>query len=96
MLFSASDAESVDSASVAAARRALDAHGRWLDVLLVGNEASRLPDGATLVDDPESVLRKRYGGDVARLYLIRPDGYVAYRSRSVDGLDAYLQRVLKE
>lgn len=96
VLFSASDAESVDSASVAAARRALDAHGRWLDVLLVGNEASRLPDGATLVDDPESVLRKRYGGDVARLYLIRPDGYVAYRSRSVDGLDAYLQRVLKE
>jgi 2-polyprenyl-6-methoxyphenol hydroxylase-like FAD-dependent oxidoreductase len=97
LLFSSPNTEDFEPSLITAAQKTLDAHGHWLEVFVIGsnkNEA-QLPAGATLVEDPQGTLRQRYGGDVARLYLIRPDGYVAYRSRRVDSLGEYLQRVLK-
>ena len=40
-------------------------------------------------------LRRRYGGKTEQLYLVRPDGYVGFRSASADigPLQAYLTRV---
>lgn len=96
LLFSSSETGAVETDLITAVRKTLDANSDWLKVLVVGSNKSKpqLPVGATLIEDPQEALRQRYGGDVARLCLIRPDGYVAYRSRRVDGLDDYLQRVL--
>jgi 2-polyprenyl-6-methoxyphenol hydroxylase-like FAD-dependent oxidoreductase len=96
LLFSSSATAAFEPGLVTAAQKALDRHGHWLEVFVVGSNKSEplLPAGATLLEDPQGALRQRYGGDVARLYLIRPDGYVAYRSRRVDSLNEYLLRVL--
>jgi hypothetical protein len=54
------------------------------------------PTGSQVVLDPELSLHHRYGADRECLYLLRPDGYVAYRSQPAvaAGLREYLQRVL--
>jgi 2-polyprenyl-6-methoxyphenol hydroxylase-like FAD-dependent oxidoreductase len=46
--------------------------------------------------DPEGAVHQRYGARSECLYLVRPDGYVAYRCQPADGdkLFAYLERVL--
>ena len=51
-------------------------------------------DGSTLLD-PEGDLHHRYGAASESLYLIRPDGYVAYRSQPADAdrLFAYLTSI---
>lgn len=52
-------------------------------------------DGSVLLD-PEGDLHHRYGAGSESLYLIRPDGYVGYRSQPADGdrLFAYLSSIL--
>lgn len=55
-----------------------------VDVFVVVNGTApenRLPDVATLIEDPEGALHARYGADEASTYLLRPDGYVAWRGR---------------
>lgn len=56
--------------------------------------STRWPTGITAIGDPEGALSARYGVDSPCLYLIRPDGYVAYRSRRLDGLPDYLDRIV--
>ncbi len=96
LLFTPSESVMLEPDLIQAAQNALDAHGDWMKVLVVGSPTSsqHLPPGAKLVEDPDSALRRRYGGDFARLYLIRPDGYVAYRSRHVDGLEECMEHML--
>jgi 2-polyprenyl-6-methoxyphenol hydroxylase-like FAD-dependent oxidoreductase len=52
--------------------------------------------GSVLLD-PHGAIHKKYGARSECLYLIRPDGYVAYRSQPANGasLLSFLQRVLK-
>jgi len=52
-------------------------------------------DGA-VVPDPAGALHRRFGARAECLYLVRPDGYVAYRSQPADEekLLAYLATVL--
>jgi hypothetical protein len=78
------------------ARQVCDAHGDWIDVSVIVKRRAALevPAGATCVEDPRGALHGRYGADAACSYLIRPDGYVAHRCRRLDGLEAYLARVL--
>jgi hypothetical protein len=47
--------------------------------------------------DRDGVLHRRLGAGSACLYLIRPDGYVAYRAQPPDAakLAAYLDRVFR-
>ncbi|HEU5368515.1 MAG TPA: FAD-dependent monooxygenase, partial [Ktedonobacterales bacterium] len=48
---------------------------------------------ASMLLDPEQTLRQRYGTGSECLYLIRPDGYIGYRSVPADAaaLDDYLK-----
>ncbi len=48
-----------------------------------------------VVLDPDGALHRRYGAGCECLYLVRPDGYVAFRSQPADAaaLDAYLARI---
>lgn len=74
----------------------IEQHGHWIDVYVVADPEhyDDLPQKAILIEDRQQVFRERYGIDSAGCYLIRPDGYVAYRSRKFDSLDEYLSRVL--
>jgi 2-polyprenyl-6-methoxyphenol hydroxylase-like FAD-dependent oxidoreductase len=53
------------------------------------------PPGARMVLDPAGSLRRRYAASGECLYLIRPDGYVGYRSApvSLPSFRGYLERV---
>lgn len=79
LLFSSSKTSDAEPDLITATQWTLNAHGQWLKVHVVGSNKCepQLPAGATLIEDPQGELRLRYGGDLARLYLIRPDGYVA-------------------
>lgn len=66
--------------------------------ILVSPQA-QLPDSAgwqgPLIPDAEQRIHQRYGARAECLYLIRPDGHIAYRSQPADGekLLAYLDTV---
>ncbi len=79
-----------------AANSVIETHGHWIDVNLVANSPleTAIPTDATFIEDPQGDLRKRLGIRDTGLYLIRPDGYVAFRSCRLDSLDEYLDRVL--
>ena len=74
-------------------------HGDEIDVHLVTAGAD-LPGDAVWTgsrwSDPWHELHRRFGVTTDALFLIRPDGYVGYRSQpaDVDGLLAHLQRYL--
>ncbi len=72
-------------------------HGHWLDVSVVtpdDRQAIELPAGVTRIGDPDAALRERFAANKPCLYLIRPDGHIAYRSRRIDSLGEYLGQVL--
>jgi 2-polyprenyl-6-methoxyphenol hydroxylase-like FAD-dependent oxidoreductase len=55
--------------------------GDVIDTYVVNGEES---PGARVVQDPKRELHRRYGATSESLYLIRPDGYVGFRSRPAD------------
>lgn len=77
------------------ARTVAERHGDWIDPYLVCREPVSAAGGdapACLLDTGGS-LRQRYGMQGGGIYLVRPDGYIAYRSRKAGGLDGYIQEV---
>ena len=77
---------------IVVAREVLETEGHWIDgriVVLDPSPVDRLR-GIPTVGDPEGAMHARYGAHRACLYLIRPDGYVAFRSAKLDGLCDYL------
>ncbi len=75
------------------------AHGALIDIHLVAGSHDAappdLPGKASLIVDAEQALHQRYGVRSECLYLIRPDGYVGYRSAPAvpAGLRAHLERL---
>ncbi len=68
------------------------AHGDWIDTFLVLRQGptERLPYGVASLLDPQGSLARRYGMTAGGLYVIRPDGYVGYRSSDINALDGYI------
>jgi hypothetical protein len=93
LLFAGVDAAS-DVAPLAAIQDAIGS--RCQGLLTAYIIAAQRVAGVTLVD-PDLALHKRYGAGMRTLYLIRPDGYVGFRSQPADGdaLLAHLGRYLK-
>lgn len=73
-------------------------HGAEVAVHLVIPHAE-VPDGlawkGSVLLDPDRTLHARWGASAECLYLVRPDGYVAYRAQPADRalLAAYLDRI---
>ena len=74
--------------------------GEWIDVHLVVPHAARPASvhwKGSLVCDGGGALHERYGARAECLYLVRPDGHVAYRAQPAndDALFAYLATVFR-
>jgi 2-polyprenyl-6-methoxyphenol hydroxylase-like FAD-dependent oxidoreductase len=75
-----------------------DAFGRQIDVHIVTPHATApaaLAGKGSVLLDAEGEVHRRYGARSECLYLVRPDGYIAYRSQPVepDALRAYLKSI---
>jgi 2-polyprenyl-6-methoxyphenol hydroxylase-like FAD-dependent oxidoreductase len=73
-------------------------YGALIRVLIVavpGADAAKFGDARTIVRDLEGNLRDRYRAEEGHVYLIRPDGYVGWRSDrpSLAAFRDYLARV---
>lgn len=74
--------------------------GRHIDVHLIVPAAQRpasLPEPLPVLLDPGGALHQRFGARAECLYLVRPDGYVGYRSQPADlaHLERYLARIFR-
>jgi 2-polyprenyl-6-methoxyphenol hydroxylase-like FAD-dependent oxidoreductase len=68
---------------------------RWIATYVV--RAEDISCAGPVIQDPGGSLHERFGARAACLYLIRPDGYVGYRSQPPDAekLRRYLGRIFK-
>jgi hypothetical protein len=70
-----------------------------INVYFVAIEAGSVPSNpkvdGRLILDPERSLHYRYGAETECLYLVRPDGYVGYRSEpaTTSAFHDYLGRI---
>ena len=98
-LFAGGAATSADHARLAEiAERARRRHGERVraHVVVQGDER---PDGVPdLLLDPTGALHARFGGGAEVLYLVRPDGHVAFRSQPADepALSRYLATIFTD
>jgi len=72
----------------------------WIDIYVVVpfEEGKRdLPNYASVIYDDQKYLHEYYGASSECLYLIRPDGYIGFRSQpaSYEKLEEYLLRIFK-
>ncbi len=73
--------------------------GDLINTFFVAAEAASIPSdlrsSERVVLDPERSLHYRYGAETECLYLVRPDGYVGYRSEpaTASALHDYLRRI---
>jgi 2-polyprenyl-6-methoxyphenol hydroxylase-like FAD-dependent oxidoreductase len=80
------------------ARRVRERHGAFVDAHVIVPRADKPPelgwDGSILFDT-DGALHRRYGAGAECLYLVRPDGYVAYRAQPADEdrVVSYLQSI---
>jgi 2-polyprenyl-6-methoxyphenol hydroxylase-like FAD-dependent oxidoreductase len=77
------------------AERLRDRLGAWIDVALVVPHATKPAElrwDGPIVLDAKATVHQRYGARSECVYLVRPDGYIAYRSQPADEgkLFAYL------
>jgi hypothetical protein len=99
LLFAGADPSSrrqVDMAFLASeVKRVYGALIRVLIVAVPGADAAKFGDARTIVRDLEGNLRDRYRAEEGHVYLIRPDGYVGWRSDrpSLAAFRDYLARV---
>lgn len=78
--------------SIEAAWANFETDGSWITSHLVWNNADGV-DYLCLVD-PKNTLRQRYGMEDGGIYLFRPDGYIAFRSRKFEHLANYVKEVM--
>jgi hypothetical protein len=95
ILFPPTPQEELDQAKWVTWSQSIPDH--WLNLWEVssrsepkGGAKSKIPQ----LRDPQGKFRERYGAGEGAAYLIRPDGYVAFRSQNLspEGVTRYLQQ----
>lgn len=100
LLFTGTQSDSVSQQHlVALAESIARTHGNLITSYLVAAEGSALASpapGTTLLLDPTRALHHAYAAHSECLYLIRPDGYIGFRSFPADeaSLRAYLKDIV--
>lgn len=94
LVFPPAQAES--QSTEAMIRTVAEDHGSWIIPYLVCGEPLPAENEEILpcLVDGDDALRQRYGMQEGGFYLLRPDGYVAYRSRDPKDLEDYVKTVL--
>ncbi|WP_420332928.1 FAD-dependent monooxygenase [Roseibium sp.] len=85
-----------DGPAVEAVRKAADAArdlAGWLKPYIVGAEetVSAFPGHAVIIDQKRN-MQRIYGADLPCIYLVRPDGYVAYCSSDLASVGTYFEQ----
>jgi len=99
LLFEGTHGSQGEAADLVQVARAIEqAHGAWLRTCIVTPHATPPPALAGyphVLADPDQHTHDRYGARGQCLYLVRPDGYVAWRSLPPDParLGAYLKGI---
>jgi hypothetical protein len=99
LLFEGLRSDSSLAGRLAEIRAMVQSHAGRVRLFLVIPPGGALPDStwtqAEVLPDPNGTLHHCYGAQTACLYLIRPDGYVGYRSLPPDAkkLGVYLDRI---
>ncbi|MEM6581768.1 MAG: FAD-dependent monooxygenase [Pseudomonadota bacterium] len=69
----------------------------WLKPYIVARQSAesvREPGaGHTIIHDQHGALHDTYGAQSPCIYLIRPDGYIAYRSLDIRSIDQYFEHI---
>ena len=100
VLFGGPEPETASWQNLAAIAQAVrEQHGDLVQVYTIVDGSSvpaGLGDSGVLLDT-EGAAHHRYQSDLPMLYLIRPDGYIGFRSRPADqsALTAYLTQIFK-
>lgn len=67
--------------------------GKLLDTYVVTakeiDSANSQNGGHTVIRDRDAIMHEKFGADSPCLYLLRPDGYVAYRSKDLNTVSQY-------
>ena len=96
LLLFAGEGRGASTEELEAARREAAPYADWMDACVVTRhewpELASIPT-VTRIEDPKGAMHERYAAHEPSLYLLRPDGYVAYRSRGLAGVRAYLDGV---
>ncbi|MHB8647704.1 MAG: FAD-dependent monooxygenase, partial [Thermomicrobiales bacterium] len=99
LLLSGPHPSPTDRAAFTEIRQIVEEHYRDLvatHLIVTGGAMGHDPDWEAIrYDDPDQAIHRRYGTKGATLFLIRPDGYIGFRSRpaNADATRAYLARI---
>ncbi|MEM7135709.1 MAG: FAD-dependent monooxygenase [Myxococcota bacterium] len=76
------------------AAESVERYRDWIDAFVVVREPEEGWGDVVAIHDAEGVMHDRYAADMPCMYLVRPDGYVAYRDRNASSPKPYFDRVL--
>lgn len=58
--------------------------GNWINCFVIQVNGNEIKEFENVYIDPENALHELYGSQQATCYLVRPDGYIAFRSQPLD------------
>lgn len=94
LLFFCGDPRGAPDAEIKDAADASLRFAHWLTPYIVRRQAGDKAFGEhTVIVDRQGNLHRRYAASKPCIYLIRPDGYVAFRSEAICSVDRYFEAV---
>lgn len=91
-LFLFTEPDTLDQAP-SSTRALWETHQTWIDTFAVSKTPFATPAGVTMLHDPDGTMHERYDAIAPTLYLVRPDGYIAFRDRGFDRVGDFLSQI---
>lgn len=94
LFFFCGDADDAPAAEIKKAAEASTRFASWLKPYIVRNGSEGgLFGGHAVISDRQGNMHRTYAAGSPCIYLIRPDGYVAYRSPDLTSVDKYFEHL---